>query len=248
VRIEVVAEERLGAQAASRVSAILREAVHRRGRATVAFSGGSAAASLFAGLAAAEVPWSSVDILQVDERVAPARHPERNLAVLDTGLLAHIDVPEHRIHPMPVEDADLDTAAERYTELLRAVTGPDLSLDLIHLGLGTDGHTASLAPGSALLAADAPPVAVTPPFHGRRRMTLTQPTLSAARNVLWLVSGGEKAAVVRRLVDGDLALPATSIRPVRARLLLDTAAAARLDLVPTAADTQETIVSHPAAE
>lgn len=240
MRIEIVAEDRLGAQAAARVSAVLREAVRRRGRATVAFSGGSGAASLFAALAAAEVPWPAVEVLQVDERVAPQGHPDRNLTVLRTGLLAHVPIPQAQIHPMPVEAADLEAAAERYADQLCALTGPDLSLDLIHLGLGTDGHTASLAPGSPLLTADAPPVAVTPRFRGRRRMTLTLPVLDAAQHALWLVGGAEKAAVVRRLVDGDRALPAANVTPTQARLLLDTAAAGRLEPTPTPSDTEKT--------
>jgi 6-phosphogluconolactonase len=240
VRIEVVAEDRLGAHAAARVSAVLREAVCRRGRATVAFSGGSSVRPLFAALADADVPWPSVDVLQVDERVAPRGHPDRNLTVLRAGLLSHVPIPGEQIHPMPVEEADLEAAAERYGDLLRAVTGPGLSLDLVHLGLGTDGHTASLTPGSPFLAADAPPVAVTPPFHGRRRMTLTLPVLNAAHHALWLVAGAEKAAVVRCLVDGDRALPATNVTPAQARLLLDAAAAGRLEPTPTTDDTEET--------
>ncbi|MEX2549700.1 MAG: 6-phosphogluconolactonase [Nitriliruptoraceae bacterium] len=240
MKIEIVAEDRLGAQAAARVSVVLREAVRRRGRATVAFSGGSGAASLFAGLADAEVPWPSVDILQVDERVAPPDHPDRNLSGLRAGLLAHVPVPQAHIHPMPVEDPDLEAAAERYAELLRAVTDPDLRLDLVHLGIGTDGHTASLAPGSPLLNADAPPVAMTPLLHGRRRMTLTLPILNAARDALWLVGGAEKATVVRRVVDGDRALPAANVTLRQARLLLDTAAASRLDPMRTTAEPEKT--------
>lgn len=168
------------------VAATLHEAVANRGRATVAFSGGSTAGPLLAALGDTEAPWEAVDVLQVDERVAPEGHPDRNLA------------------------------------------GCPARLDLVHLGLGSDGHTASLVPDSPLLDEQAAPVGVTATYEGRRRMTLTLPVLNRAREVVWLVRGAAKAPMVRRPVRGDTSMSAGRVDPTRARLLVDHAAAAGL--------------------
>ena len=227
MRIEVVAENRIAERGAAHIAAVLRAVVAERGRATVAFSGGSTAGPLLQALAGADVPWSAVHVLQVDERVAPHGHPERNLTTLRQRLLDRVPLPPDQLHAMPVEDRDLDAAAARFAGTLHDLAGHPPRLDLVHLGLGPDGHTASLVPGSPLLATR-DPVGVTGSYQGRRRMTLTLPVLSAAREVLWFVIGSEKAAMVRRLVDGDPTIPAGRVEASRALLLLDPSAAAEL--------------------
>lgn len=225
MRIEVVAENRIAERGAAHIAAVLRAVVAERGRATVAFSGGSTARPLFAALVEADVPWSVVHVLQVDERVAPDGHPDRNLTALRRLLLEHVPLPSEQLHAMPVDDVDLDAAAARYTDVLLDLAGRPPRLDLVHLGIGTDGHTASLVPGSPLLGPTREPVAVTDPYGGRRRMTLTLPVLSRARQVLWFVRGAAKARMVRRLVEGDMSIPAGRVDASRALLLLDSAAA-----------------------
>ena len=228
MRIEVLAEQQLAAHGAAILAEALRSAVAASGRGTVAFSGGSTAGDLLAALARADVPWDAVEVLQVDERVAPDGHPDRNLTTLRERLLDHVPVPPRQVHPMPVTDRDLDAAARSYAATLTAVAGAPPRLDVVHLGLGADGHTASLTPGSAVLDDAHEPVAASGPYEGRRRMTLTLPVLARAGEVLWFVRGAAKAPMVRRLVDGDDSIPAGRVRAPNARLVLDTAAASQL--------------------
>lgn len=228
MRIGIVESDRLAAAGAAHIAAALRAAVEARGRASVAFSGGSNAGPLFAALADTDVPWSAVDVLQVDERVAPEGDAERNLTALRQRLLDRVALPPDQIHAMPVDAVDLDAVAAGYATVLCDVAGRPPRLDVVHLGIGTDGHTASLIPGSPLLAVTSRLVGVTEPYRGRRRMTLTLPVLSQARQVLWYVSGAGKAAIVRRLVDGDTSIPAGRVERSRALLLLDTPAAGDL--------------------
>lgn len=225
MRVEPVETEQLARHGAAHVAAVLRAAVVRSGRATVAFSGGSNAGPLLAALGEIDVPWQRIHVLQVDERVVPDEDDDRNLAIL----LPHLDragLPPEHLHAMPVTEPDLEAAAARYARVLETLAGTPPALDLVHLGLGEDGHTASLVPGSALLDERERPVAVTEPSEGRRRMTLTLPVLSRAHRVLWLASGARKAAAVRRFLDGDSTIPAGRVERSRARLLIDTAAAA----------------------
>lgn len=227
MRVEICAEGEAAARGAAHVADVLRAAVAARGRATVAFSGGSTAEPLLQALADVDVPWSAVHVLQVDERVAPEGHPDRNLTTLRRRLVDRVPLPPERLHAMPVEATDLHGAAARYAGILQVLAGRPPRLDLVHLGLGPDGHTASLVPGGPLLATPGP-VGVTAPYQGRRRMTLTLPVLSDARQVLWFVLGAAKAAMVRRLVDGDPAIPAGKVERSRALLLLDPPAASAL--------------------
>jgi 6-phosphogluconolactonase len=236
VKTHVLPEGQVAAQGAAHIAAVLRAAVVARGRATVAFSGGSTAGPLLAALAGANVPWSAVHVLQVDERAAPDGHPDRNLTTLRQRLLDRVPLPPDQLHAMPVGAIDLDAAAARYAHVLHTLTGRPVRLDLVHLGLGTDGHTASLVPGSSLLGSSAAPVAVTGSYRGWRRMTLTLPVLSQARQVLWFVTGADKAAMVRRLTDGDPTIPAGKVEPSRALLLLDPPAATEL---PTLLSTED---------
>jgi len=168
-------------------------------------------------------------VFQVDERLAPAADPDRNLAHLHASLLDRAPLRPDHVHAMPVEAADLGRAAEQYARTLRDVAGDPAVLDLVHLGLGPDGHTASLVPGDPALDIVDADVATSGPYQGRRRMTLTFPLINRSRRILWLVTGSEKAATLVRLRDGDRSIPASRVRRDRALVLADRAAAQRLD-------------------
>jgi 6-phosphogluconolactonase/glucosamine-6-phosphate isomerase/deaminase len=169
-----------------------------------------------------------VYVAQVDERVAPAGHPDRNLTYLRETLLRRVTLRPEQICAMPVESPDLEAAAARYALRLRAIAGSPPVLDLIHLGLGPDGHTASLVPGDPVLNVTETDVALTGIYQQRRRMTLTYPMLNRARRILWVVTGSEKAGMLARLRDGDVTIPAGRVHPARALVLADRAAAASL--------------------
>jgi 6-phosphogluconolactonase len=217
----------LATRAADLVADRLTRAVAARGRASLAVSGGSTPAAFLAELAVRPLPWESVHVFQVDERVAPSGHPDRNLTGLRATLLDRAPIPPGNVHPMPVEEPDIRAAAAAYGDEIRAVTGPDGSLDVVHLGVGDDGHTASWPPGDPVVDATAD-VAVVGPFNGRLRMTLTPPAVNRAGWIVWLIAGAAKAPVVARLLAGDSALPASRVRRHDATLLADAAAGAGL--------------------
>jgi len=206
------------------IAAVTRDAVRLRGRCVVAVSGGRTPWTMLELLAAEDVPWRAVHVVQVDERVAPAGDPERNLLHLRESLLGAA-LPAEQIHPMPVECTDLPRAAARYAAMLATLAGTPPMLDLVHLGLGTDGHTASLVPGDGVLDVVDTDVALTGPYQGRRRMTLTYPLIDRARSILWVVTGAEKSAAFARLYAADQGIPAGRVRRARATLLADRAAA-----------------------
>jgi len=210
--------------AAERIAQVAREAVAQRGRCTLAFSGGETPWRAFRALAGEDVPWESVHLFQVDERVSNSSDPERNYLHLKEALIDRVAIPGSNVHPMPVEEGDLDEGARRYEATLRRFAGTPPVLDLVQLGLGEDGHTASLFPGDpALQVADAD-VAVSGLYRGRRRMTLTYPAINRARSILWLVTGSGKSTVLSRLRAGDRSIPAGRVRSDRAVLLADQAA------------------------
>src|SRR6202045_4879048 len=202
-------------------------AVAARGRFIVAFSGGHTPWQMLRALADEQVPWAGVHVVQVDERVAPAGDPDRNLTHLRESLLARCPLRPEQVHAMPVESADLAAAGEGYALTLRRIAGSPAVLDLAHLGLGPDGHTASLVPGDPVLDVTDADVALTGVYQGRRRMTLTYPVLNRARRIVWLITGVEKAEMLARLGRGDRSIPAGRIDQHQALVLADHEAAAR---------------------
>ena len=227
VKIEVSASaDEAALRAAHFVAAQARHAVARRNRFLMAVSGGSTPHRMLQALAGEDVPWTRVHVLQVDERVAPAGDPDRNLTRLRESLLTHLPRAAAQIHPMPVDGGDLESAAARYAETVEKLAGSPPVLDLVHLGLGHDGHTASLVPGDPVLDMVDVTVAVTGRYQGRRRMTLTFSVLDRARHVLWLVTGGDKAEMLARLQHGDDTIPAGRVRSEDAVVFADRSAAA----------------------
>ena len=218
----------VAAEAANVIAREGRGAVAARGRFSMAVSGGQTPWQMLRALARLEVPWNSVYVAQVDERVSPAGHPDRNLTHLRESLLDRVPLRPEQVCAMPVESLDLEAAAGRYALILQEIAGSPLVLDLVHLGLGPDGHTASLVPGDPVLNVTEANVAVTGFYQQRRRMTLTYPALNRARRILWVVTGGEKAGMLLRLRDGDVTIPAGRVSQEHALVLADRAAAARL--------------------
>lgn len=230
MKIEIFADaDSVAREAAAIITAAARAAVAERGRFVMAVSGGHTPWVMLRDLAGNQVPWESVHLVQVDERVAPAGHPDRNLTHLHESLLEHAALPPEQIYAMPVEATDLEAAAKQYAAVLAKIAGSPPVLDLVHLGLGPDGHTASLVPGDAVLKVNDADVAVTGIYQGRRRMTLTYPILNRARRVLWLVTGSDKAGMLLRLREADPSIPAGSVNQERALVLADRAAAEKVD-------------------
>ncbi len=227
MRIDVLPDADTVAEAAARlVAGEARAAVAARGRFALAVSGGNTPWRMLRVLAGEELPWKAIQVFQVDERVAREGDPDRNLTHLRESLVSRVDLPAPNLHAMPVEGGDLAAAAAAYASDLHRTAGG--VLDLVHLGLGPDGHTASLVPGDPVLEVDDADVGVTGVYAGRRRMTLTYPALGRARKILWVVTGPDKARALVRLEAGDPGIPAGRVRTERAVLLADAAAAARL--------------------
>jgi 6-phosphogluconolactonase/glucosamine-6-phosphate isomerase/deaminase len=215
--VEVRVEDDPAGWVASSIGRRLAAAVRIRGRAAVAVSGGSTAPAMLAALAAHDLPWDRIDVWQVDERVAPDGDPNRNVNQLQS-------VPG-RHHPMPVTAGELRRAAGRYAAAL-----PE-RLDVVHLGMGADGHTASWPPGDPVIDSTRP-VDLSGEFNGHVRMTLTPPVVNGARSRLVLITGGEKASVVAAwLKDHPLAtrLPINGVIRSRTVVVLDIDAASQLD-------------------
>jgi 6-phosphogluconolactonase len=226
---EVLADAEAVAQRAARIIATAaRAAVATRGRFIMAVSGGKTPWQMLRSLATETVPWESVHVFQVDERIAPAGDADRNLTHLRESLLSHAPLPPEQIYAMPVEAADLEAAAKNYAATLEKICGAPAILDLAHLGLGPDGHTASLIPGDPVLKVTDRDVALTGVYQNRRRMTLTYPLLNRARRILWVVTGAEKAEMLVRLQNADSSIPAGTIHQENALVLADRPAAGNL--------------------
>ena len=227
---------------------IVSQAVRERGICTVALAGGTTPHALYQELAAhvfdADVPWDRVEVFFGDERDVPHDHVESNYHMTQRSLLDHVPVTPDRIHPMPADADDLAAAAADYEQTIRRILPADPDgapqFDLILLGMGGDGHTASLFPRTeALDEAEALVVSQHVPVLGRQRMTLTFPLINAARHVIFLITGDDKAEAVAGLVGEDpglqAELPAARVRLANGMvsIVLDAHAARRTQLKPS---------------
>jgi 6-phosphogluconolactonase len=233
IEVEVRPLDELPEACAERIADDLRAAVSARGRAVLGLSGGLTPIPMFAQLARMDLPWDRVEVVQVDERVAPDGDPDRNLVAIASAFVEHGPLPAENIHPMDVTADDLDDAAARYCQLLERLApggdgGPPV-IDVVQLGIGPDGHTASLVPGDAVLDVTDRWVAVTAPYQGRRRLTLTYPVLDAAGWVVWMIEGEDRASQVARLEAGDEEIPAGRVESRRAVVVCDPGAASDLE-------------------
>jgi 6-phosphogluconolactonase len=229
LKIEVLdSVDAVAQQAAALIAGAAREAAVERGQFVLAVSGGRTPWQMLRALANEHVPWNVLHIVQVDERVAPYGDPDRNLTHLHESLLDHAPLRPEQIHAMPVESSDLDAAANAYAKTLNELCGTPAVIDLLHLGLGPDGHTASLVPGDPVLDVKDRDVALTGAYQNRRRMTLTYPIIDRARQILWLVTGADKCGPLVQVRNCDRAIPAGRVVQDHALVLADLAAAAQL--------------------
>jgi 6-phosphogluconolactonase len=216
--------DQVAAGAAAYLEHEIREALAHQPSYSLAISGGRTPWEMLKILSKADLPWNRVNLFQVDERVAPDGHADRNLTQLFQAIAGTPMVTQLRIFPMPVLAEDLEEGCQEYRQVLHEVT-EGKGLDLIHLGLGSDGHTASLVPGDGVLNIQDRLVACTQNlYQGRIRMTLTYPLLNRAKQILWIVTGSEKQEMVQRLLQQDPSIPAGSIRQENALLMVDQAA------------------------
>jgi 6-phosphogluconolactonase len=221
IELEVCADERAAARrAAELIAAVGAASVAERNIFSLAMSGGRTPWAMLAMLGEDEqMPWPETELFQVDERIASPGSEDRNLTHMVLGLsMDHQAV----MRPMPVTQRDLDGAARDYENTL-----PD-PLDCIHLGLGPDGHTASLVPGDPVLEVSDRRVAITETaYQDYRRMTLTYPALNTARQIIWLVTGPKKAEPLAKLLAGDSSIPAGRVENPNMTVVADASAAGR---------------------
>lgn len=219
IDLEVVADEKAAARRAAELIATAgKAAVGDHNTFSLAMSGGRSPWAMLAILGELEdTPWPETELFQVDERIASPGSEDRNLTHMVLGLsMDH----QSALRPMPVTQRDLDGAARDYENTL-----PD-PLDCVHLGLGPDGHTASLVPGDPVLDVTDRRVAITETaYQGHRRMTLTYPALDAARQIIWLVTGPDKVEALAKLLAGDRSIPAGRVENANMKIVADAAAA-----------------------
>jgi len=227
IKIFTDADE-LAVEAARFVAKYARECISEYGSFNWAVSGGRTPWLMLRDLAKEEVDWKRVHIFQVDERIAPEGHPDRNLTHLLAVLLENTPINEKNIHPMRVESDDAGDASAAYADELSTFCGAPPVFDLIHLGLGVDGHTASLIPDDPVLNVIDCDVAVCDLYQGRKRMTLTYRVINRARKILWVVSGSDKASMLKRLIDADWSIPAGCVNRENAYILADSDAASSI--------------------
>jgi 6-phosphogluconolactonase len=224
--IEVLDNEDMVARKAAAIIAMeARRAVVLRGRFILAVSGGKTPWKMLQALTNEDVPWEGIHLLQVDERLAPYGHADRNMTHLHNSLYDVIPLLAGRIHAMPVEEYDPVAGAASYTQTILEIAGSPAIIDLIHLGLGTDGHTASLILGDPVLDVTTRDVAVTGIYQGRQRLTLTFPIINRAASILWVITGREKSEMFKRLIDKDFSIPAGRVSQDNAIVLADKDAA-----------------------
>lgn len=240
--LEVIDDDLWAKRASEVMAAAITDAVQKRGRCLMALSGGSSPWTVFDDLAAADLPWGDVTIFQVDERLVPPTDEARNLA----GQQQRLAETGARWIPLPVDrlltdspgseptTVDIGEVQRDFEAIITAEAGNPPVLDLVHLGLGSDGHTASLLPGDAAVGELRRYVALTEPYHSGsttpgalalRRLTLTRPVLDRARMVLWLISGAAKGPMLGRLLNGDMSIPAGLVHPPHSVVLADRSAA-----------------------
>jgi len=233
MQVEIVeTTDALGARTAETIARAALAAVASRGRFILALSGGKEPWAAFGRLAQFDLPWHAVHVLQVDERAAPAGHRARNWTHLEESLVRRVPIPREQVYPMPVEVEPLEQGAQRYAELLAQIAGEPAVIDLVHLGLGPDGHTASLVPGDPVLAVADRDVALSERYQGWRRMTLTLPAINRARAIVWMITGKDKTKALQQLIAGDTSIPAGRVRRDDVLLLADRRTA--VDLNPAA--------------
>lgn len=217
--------DKVAREAARLIAELIRENIAKKGFFTFAVSGGRTPWEMIKVLAKEQLPWEKVYLFQVDERIAPDGHPDRNLTQLFSAIQGSKLVTRLNIFPMPVTAENLDMACEEYAQHLEQITKTG-RLDLIHLGMGSDGHTASLIPGDAVCDVLDRDVAMTAaPYQGRARMTLTYPAINRAEKILWIATGAEKSSMLQRLQEGDRGIPAGKISSVQALIFADQEAA-----------------------
>ena len=208
--VQVVAAADLAKATASFIADRAAAALTKRGRLAVAVSGGSTPGPMLSELFHLDLRWDKAVIVQVDERFAPPGHADRNLTDLRRRL-AGTPAEAADLRPMPVDSDDVSAATAQYGAQLREVAGTPPVIDVVQLGLGVDGHVASLVPDDPVLDVTEADVALTGEYQGRRRMTLTYPVINLARERVWMVAGAKKSAALRGLLSGDAALPATRV-------------------------------------
>ncbi len=216
--------DKVAVAAAVFVSECAGQAIRDRNQFTLALSGGSTPWKMLGELAACDLPWGRVKIVQVDERVAPDGDESRNLEHLKEVLIDRIGLPAENLLAMPVEHHDLAEGARDYARRLSTLAGQPPVLDLVHLGLGADGHTASLVPGDPVLDTNVRDVDITGTYCGQRRMTLTYPIINRARQILWLITGKSKVEMLNRLIETDIGIPAGTVSQRQATIIADSAA------------------------
>ncbi len=228
MQIEVIdGEPAVARRAATVIAEHAREAVSQRGKFVMGVSGGKTPWIMLRNLADEQLSWEKVHVFQIDERIAPSGDPDRNLNNLRESLLSHAPLMPDQIHAMQVESADLEASAAQYVAILKNFAGDPPVLDLAHLGMGSDGHTASLIPNDPVLDVNNRDIALTGVYQERRRMTMTYPLLNRSRFILFLVTGAEKSSMLQRLLKGDPSIPSGRIRGKSMLLLADKAAAAQ---------------------
>ena len=216
--------DQVAKEAAAYIEQLIRETLTQKKSFSMAISGGRTPWEMLKILSKASLPWMRVNLFQVDERVAPDGHADRNLTQLFQAIEGSPLVTRLRIFPMPVTADDLDVASEDYAQLIHEITEGE-GLDLIHLGMGSDGHTASLVPGDGILEVNDRDVACTEQlYQGRIRMTLTYPLLNSAKRILWIVTGTEKQEMVQHLLKQDASIPAGAVNQANSLLMVDQAA------------------------
>jgi 6-phosphogluconolactonase len=219
IDLEVVGDEKAAARrAAELIATVGSAAVSEHNTFSLAMSGGRSPWAMLAILGELEeMPWAETELFQVDERIASPGSEDRNLTHMVLGLsMDH----QAMLRPMPVTQRDLEGAARDYENTL-----PD-PLDCVHLGLGPDGHTASLVPGDPVLDVTDRRVAITETaYQGHPRMTLTYPALATARKIVWLITGPDKVEALAKLQAGDTSIPAGRVENDNMIIVADEAAA-----------------------